>query len=274
MLNMDKKIKIVADLQKRLESSPVVAVASIKSLPSRQYGSIKKKTRGKVSVAFARLSLIRRAIQQSKRARELKPIEDALGDGCVLLFSELDAFSLYKLFKQNKSKTGAKPGSIAPSDLVVPAGETSLAPGPVLTELKQAGIQAKIQGPKVVIIKDAIVTKKGAAVSESAAKILAKLGVEPFEVGLLVQRVYDHGTMYEGDGLNIDEDAVLHELVQAHQEAVNLTVVAEIYNDVSTPIILQKAEREALALQNVVESKAGASEKAATEAAAQSAPAA
>ena len=280
MLNKDKKIKIVADLQKQLESYPVVAVASIKSLPSKQYGSIKKKTRGSVSVAFARLSLIRRAIQQSKRAAELKPIEDAMGDGCVLLFSELDAFKLYKLFKQNKSKTAAKPGSIAPSDLVVPAGETSLAPGPVLTELKQAGIQAKIQGPKVVITKEAVVTKKGQAVSESAAKILAKLGVEPFEVGLLVQRVYDHGTLYEGDVLNIDEEAMLQRLLQAHQEAVNLTVVAGIYNDVSTPIILQKAEREALALQRTVESKApapaaeAASAPASTEAAAPSAPAA
>ncbi len=273
MLNKERKIKIVADLQKQLESSPVVAVASIKSLPSRQYGSIKKKTRGSVTIAFAKLSLIRRAIEQSKRAAELKPIEDALGDGRVLLFSELDAFKLYKLFKQNKSKTGAKPGSIAPSDLVVPAGETSLAPGPVLTELKQAGIQAKIQGPKVVITKDAVVTKKGEAVSESAAKILAKLGVEPFEVGLLVQRVYENGTMYEGDVLNIDEDALLQQLLQAHQEAVNLTVVAEIYNDVSTPIILQKAEREALALQRTVESKAPATAEA-KEAAAPQAPAA
>ncbi|MBI2445470.1 50S ribosomal protein L10 [Candidatus Micrarchaeota archaeon] len=272
MLNKDKKIKIVADLQKQLESYPVVAVASIKSLPSKQYGAIKKKTRGKVSVAFARLSLVRRAIQGSKRAAELKPIEDAMGDGCVLLFSELDAFKLYKLFKQNKSKTGAKPGAIAPSDLVVPAGETNLAPGPVLTELKQAGIQAKIQGPKVVITKDAVVTKKGQPVSDSAAKILAKLGVEPFEVGLLVQRVYDHGQLYEGDSLNIDEEGTLARLLQAHQEAVNVAVAAEIFNEVSTPIILQKAEREALALQKVVDSKAGAPQ--AAETAAPSAPAA
>ncbi|MBI5225909.1 50S ribosomal protein L10 [Candidatus Micrarchaeota archaeon] len=274
MLNMDKKIKIVAELQKKLDSSEVVAVASIKSLPSKQYGAIKKKTRGAVTVSFARLSLIRRAIEQSKRKAELKPIEDALGDGCVLLFSSLDAFKLYKLFKQNKSKTGAKPGAIAPSDLIVPAGETNLAPGPVLTELKQAGIQAKIQGPKVVITKDAVVTKKGQPVSESAAKILNKLGVEPFEVGLLVQKVYDHGTLYDGDALNIDEDAILAQLVQAHQEALNVAVFAEIYNDVSTPVILQKAEREALALQKIVESKAGAPSVAATEAATPSAPAA
>lgn len=273
MLNKDRKIKIVAELQKQLESYPVVAVASIKSLPSKQYGAIKKKTRGSVSVAFARLSLIRRAIQGSKRAAELKPIEEAMGDGCVLLFSELDAFSLYKLFKQNKSKTGAKPGAIAPSDLVVPAGETNLAPGPVLTELKQAGVQAKIQGPKVVITKDAVVTKKGQVVSDSAAKILAKLGVEPFEVGLLVQRVYDHGTMYEGDSLNIDEEGTLARLLQAHQEALNVAVFAEVFNDVSTPIILQKAQREALALQRAVDAKSGSGEKPA-ETAAPSAPAA
>ncbi len=262
MLTLDKKKQVVAEIQKQVEQYPVVAVASIRGLPARQYGAIKKKTRGKVVIPFARLSLIRRAIEQSKRAEELKPIEAALGDGCVLVLTELDAFKLYQLFKQNKSKTAAKPGAIAPADLSVQAGETSLTPGPVLTELKQVGIQAKIQGPKVVITKDAVVTKKGAVVTEGAAKILAKLGVEPFEVGIMVQKVLDRGTLYDGGVLNIDEAAVLQSLVQAHQEALNVAVFAEIYNEASTPLILSKAEREALALKKIVDGKAPAAAEA------------
>lgn len=257
-LTKDAKKQIVKDLQGEIEKYPVVAVASLKGLPAKQYGAIRKKTRANARIAFTRLTLMKRALEQSKRKDELKEIDAALGDGSVLVFSELDAFKLYKLFKQNKSKTAAKAGAIAPSDVVVPAGETSLAPGPVLTELKQAGIQAKIQGPKVVITKDAVVAKKGEPVSESAAMVLSKLGIEPMEVGLQVEKVFDHGTLYAGSVLDIDEDAVLSNLVAAHQQAVNLLVETEVYNDVSTPLILQKAERAALAIQSLIESKAPA----------------
>lgn len=257
-LTKDSKKKIVASLQGEIEKYPVVAVASLKGLPAKQYGSIRKKTREKAHIAFARLTLMKRALEQSKRKDELRDIDAALGDGSVLVLSELDAFKLYKLFKQNKSKTAAKAGAIAPTDLVVPAGETNLAPGPVLTELKQAGIQAKIQGPKVVITKDAIVAKKGEPVSDSAAMVLSKLGIEPMEVGLQVEKVFDHGQLFAGAVLDIDEDAVLQNLVAAHQQAVNLLVEAEIYNDVSAPLILQKAQCAALAIQKLVDGKSPA----------------
>ncbi len=258
MLTKDAKKKAVADLQKEIEKYPVVAVASISGLPSKQYNVIRKRTREKAQIAFARLSLMKRALSGSKRAQELDAINQSLGDGSVLVFSDMDAFKLFKLFKQNKSKMPAKAGAIAPSDLVIPAGETNLAPGPVLTELKQAGIQAKIQGPKVVIMKDATVAKKGEAVSAAAAMVLGKLGIEPMEVGLAVQKVFDHGTLYESFVLDIDEQAVLESLVLAHQQAVNLSVEAHVYNSVSTPLIIQKAQRAANAIQKLVDEKTGA----------------
>ncbi|MDP2717144.1 MAG: 50S ribosomal protein L10 [Candidatus Micrarchaeota archaeon] len=257
-LTKDAKKKAVTALQKEIEKFPVVAVASISGLPSKQYNAIRKRTREKAQISFARLSLMKRALSGSTRAQELDAINQALGDGSVLVFSDMDAFKLFKLFKQNKSKMPAKAGAIAPSDLVIPAGETNLAPGPVLTELKQAGIQAKIQGPKVVIMKDATVAKKGEPVSAAAAMVLGKLGIEPMEVGLQVQKVFDHGTLYEGSVLNIDEQAVLDSLVLAHQQSLNLAVEAQIYNDLSTPLIIEKAQRAANAIQKLVEEKSGA----------------
>ncbi|MBI5036268.1 50S ribosomal protein L10 [Candidatus Micrarchaeota archaeon] len=253
MLDKQRKQEVVKEIGEDIQKYPTVALASIQNLPARQYGAIKKKTRSKAKIEFARATLLKKALDQRK---ELEPIAKELSSGSILVLSDLDAFSLFKLFKQNRSKAFAKPGVVAPSDLVVPAGDTSLMPGPVLTELKQAGIQAKIQGPKVVITKDAVVTKKGEVVSDSAAKILSKLGIEPMEVGVAVKKVYDHGTWYSADVLDIDEQAVLQGLVQAHQEALNLCVFAGVYNDVSVQLILQKAEREAMALQKAVGSSA------------------
>ncbi len=254
-LTKQKKQEIVQELVKDINSHATIAIASSEGLPSRQYNAVMKKTRGKAKFDVARLTLIKRAIEASSKKDQLKQLEQHLGNASVLVVSSLDAFKLYKLFKQSRSKSGAKPGAIAPMDIVIPAGETNLAPGPVLTELKQAKIDAKIQGPKVVISKDALVAKKGEAISDAVSKILNKLAIEPMEVGMNVLAVYDNGTLYLGSVLDVDEEAFKQKLALAYNQALNLCVFAEVYNNDSTPAIIAKASREANALQKLVEEK-------------------
>lgn len=248
-----KKIDAVEKIKADLKKYKTIAIASNASLPAKQYHQIRKKTLDKVKMDFARHTLIKRALEEARP--DLKELLKSLGNGTVLLFSELDAFKLYKLFKQNKSKSVAKAGQIAPNDIVVPAGETNLPPGPILTELKNAKIKAKIQGPKVVITDDALVAKKGEPINLQVAGILSKLGIQPMEIGLEVQKVFDNGTIYDGSVLDIDEDAVKANLALAYAQAISLCVHVEIYNEQSTIPIVQKAAREANALHAVVESK-------------------
>lgn len=246
-----KKQETVKEVAKQLRKYPVIALANIASLPSKQFNAIKNKVRGKVKLVFTRQTLLKRAIEESGR-KELIPLVDKFDNGSVLLLTDLNAFQLYSLLKQNKSKTFAKAGAIAPIDLVIPAGETNLAPGPVLTELKQVKIDARIQGPKVVIAKDATVAKKGTAISDAVAKILIKLGIEPMEIGIAVNDVYESGMIYDGPGLDVDEAQLKLDIAAAHQSAINLGVFAQIYNEVTAPLIIAKAEREAIALQKAL----------------------
>ena len=259
VLSKKEKQVLVKHMSKELAGAQVIALASNASLPGKQYGAIKKKTSDKVKFLFARQTLMARALESAKP--EAKALEKYWCNGAILLVTELDAFRLYKLFKQAKSKTVAKAGQIAPCDLIIPAGETSLPPGPVLTELKQAKIDAKIQGPKIVITRDTVVAKKGEPISAPVAGILAKLGIEPMELMMQVRAVWDHGTLYEGAVLDIDDEAFKASLTQAVQHALNLCVFAEIYNAESTPLIIAKAAREANAIDKLVKSKVPAGEK-------------
>ncbi|PIT85517.1 50S ribosomal protein L10 [Candidatus Micrarchaeota archaeon CG10_big_fil_rev_8_21_14_0_10_59_7] len=267
-----EKIESVARIKKDLARHKTVAIATIASLPAKHYLSIKKQTRKEVTIEFARQTLLKRALEESGRA-ELKPLEAKFRNGAVIIVSDLDAFKLYALFKRSKSRTFAKPGAIAPSDIIVPAGETSLAPGPVLTELKQAKIDARISRTKVTIAKDALVAKKGEPISEPVAKILMKLGIEPFEIGIGIISVYDNGTVYDGAALDIDEEGFRQGIMECHRSALNLCVFAEIWNETSAPLIVQKAAREANAIHKLIETKKPATEKMpAAEAAVGSAP--
>jgi len=246
-INKQEKKHVVKDVTAKLKQYKTVAVASISGLKSRQFNAIKKKLRGQAEMIVARKTLITRAIQEARP--ELAELVKHMPTSEVIVLSNLDAFKLYKLFKQSKSKTPAKAGQIAPNDIIVPGGETNLAPGPVLTELKQAKIDAKIQGPKIVITRDTVVAKAGQPITPQVAGVLSKLGIEPMEVGIDVKIAYDNGTMYPGEILNVDEAKILDDIRTAHQQSVNLAVYAEIFNSVSIEILLMKSAREAQALK-------------------------
>lgn len=248
-LTINDKKKTVDQIKEKLKAHKVVAVASIAGLKSRQYNAIKKKIRGKAIVIVARKTLMQKAL--SEALPEAAKLREKMIRSEVLIASDLDAFKLFKLFKDNKTKAIAKPGQLALVDIIVPAGETNLPPGPVLTELKQAKIDAKILGPKIIINKDSIVAKAGQPISTQVAGILAKLGIEPFEVGVEIRQVFENGDFYNADVLDIDESQLKKQLAQAHREAVNLCVYAEIFNSTSIELLIMKAAREANAIQKV-----------------------
>ncbi len=246
MIPRQRKEQTVKETAAKLAKYSVVAIASISGLKSRQFNAIKKKLRGQAEIIIARKTLLKKAIDTGKP--EVKKLEEYMQGAEVLVLSNLDAFKLYKLFKQNKTKTPAKAGAIAPVDIVVPSGETNLAPGPVLTELKQAKIDAKIQGPKIVIMKDAVVARAGQEISPQVATVLSKLGIEPMEVGIELKAAFENNEIYPGEILNVDEATVLANLVECHRKAINLAVYAEVFNSTSIEILLMKAAREAKAL--------------------------
>ncbi len=253
-VSRQEKQEAVEELKKKLKQSRVVAVASIQGLPSRHLNAIRKKIRGQAEIFMARETLMRRAIEESRQ--ELKPLAERFKGSCVLLLSDESAFKLTKLLRRSRSKTLAKAGQAAPNDIVVPAGETTLPPGPVLTELKNAKIPAKIQGPKVVISADAVVARKGESIAPAVASILAKLAIEPMEVGLKMTAAFEGGVLYSEEALDIDDKWWLEQLALAHQQALNLAVSAEIFNAASAPLLVQKAARQANAVKAIVDSKA------------------
>ena len=79
----------------------------------------------------------------------------------------------------------ARVGSVAPSDVIIEKGVTSLEPGQ--TSFFQAlNIHTKIFKSNIEILNDVHLIKKGTKVGPSEAILLMKLGVKPFFYGLMV----------------------------------------------------------------------------------------
>lgn len=113
-----------------------------------------------------------------------------------------------KIILDNKVPAAAKSGSLAPADVFIPPGPTGLDPGQ--TNFFQAlNISTKIVKGAIEITSEVHLIKKGEKVTMSHVAMLDKMHVRPFFYGFKVTDVYEDGTVYSSDILDMDQDALL-----------------------------------------------------------------
>ncbi|KAL7986754.1 hypothetical protein Chor_013037 [Crotalus horridus] len=101
----------------------------------------------------------------------------------------------------------ARAGAIAPCDVIVPAQNTGL--GPEKTSFFQAlGITTKISRGTIEILSDVQLIKTGDKVGASEATLLNMLNISPFSFGLIIQQVFDNGSIYNPEVLDITEETL------------------------------------------------------------------
>jgi large subunit ribosomal protein L10 len=164
------------------------------------------------------------------------------------LLSKENPFRIYKMLKQNKSAAAIKPGQVTPKDLVLPAGPTPFAPGPIIGELGMLKIKAGIEAGKVVIKEDAHVAKKGDVVNDKLSSLLQRLGIEPMEIGLNLVAAYENGEILMGDVLDIDEKVFMKKLQSAASEALNLAVDIAYPSKDTIILLIEKSFKDSKAI--------------------------
>ena len=230
----------------KLKGSKIIGVINMEGLPAAQLLTIRKALRGKVELFMTKRRIMRVAVDEAKKDVPGldKLFEKAIGMPC-LLFTQENPFSLYKTLKKSKSPAPAKAGQLAPRDIVIPAGPTPFAPGPVISELAQLGIKAGVEGGKVAVKVDSTVVKEGKPISAPLASMLLRLSIMPMEIGLNVVAVLEKGTVYDSKVLDIDEKKFGADLTKAIVSGFNLSVEISYPTKDTTIVILQKAFREA-----------------------------
>lgn len=160
------KLDEVEEIKNFVKGKKVVGLINLVGLQSTQLQEIRKKLRGKADIKISRIVLIRKAFGGMKK-KEFTELENYLNDPCGIIVSDEDPFRLSLFLKKNKSRVAAKSGTISDREIIVPAGETDMPPGPALAEFKSVGIDARIDKGKIAIAKDCIVVKPGQKISPS-----------------------------------------------------------------------------------------------------------
>ncbi|MFC1728232.1 50S ribosomal protein L10 [Nanoarchaeota archaeon] len=245
----EEKKQIVNDFVKLFSDYPIVGIVDMENLPAQQLTNMRKQLRESVVLIMTKRRLINLAIDKVlDKKKGIEKLRDYMKGMPAILFTKEDPFKLYKIIGKNKSKAPIKAGQTAPNEIVVPAGPTSFAPGPIIGELGSVGIKAGVEEGKIAIKEDCVVAKGGDVVSSELAGILTRLGIEPMEVGLNLVAVYDQGTIYDKSVLAVDEQEYIDNLTKAHSWAFNLSVEAGIYNSSTIEYMIGKVSRETKAL--------------------------
>ncbi|MCD7781922.1 MAG: 50S ribosomal protein L10 [Methanosphaera sp.] len=237
----------VADLEDLINSHEIVGIVNLADIPAPQLQTMRRSLGDNAVLRMSRKNFIKIALKNSDK-EDVEGLIDYIDGQPAMVFTEMNPFKLFKILEDSKTEAPAKAGSIAPADIVVPAGDTSFPPGPILGELQQAGIPAKIDKGKIVVTDDATVVEEGDEIPKNVADILTKLEIHPMEVGMDLLAVCEGDTIYTSDVLRIDEDETRQSIASAYQSAINLAVNAGILNSESAPLLIQKAARDALNL--------------------------
>ena len=234
----------VLKIRKYFKEYSIVGLVNMELLPAYQLMKIKRSLRGKVVLIMPKKRIIKIALEGLEMPN-IKSFAEKITGMPALMFTKENPFALYKLISKNKSMTSAKPGQIAPIDLIVQAGPTPFVAGPMIGELGQLGLKAMVKDGKIEIREDKVLVKAGEVVSDKASSLLAKLCVEPMEISLNLFATYEKGEILTKDILSVSEEQYIANITQAALESINLAVFAGYTTPETTDILIKKAHIQA-----------------------------
>jgi len=246
-----KKAELVS-LSKVFACNNTFLIVSISEMPALLLQKIRRDLKGKAVIKIAKRRVIVKLFEQEAkkdpRYNSLIEFCSSLKESCAAIFSNEDVFRLVKILQEKQEKKRAKSG-ISKEEIVVEAGQTGLMPGPILTELADAGIKSGLDKGKVVI-KERFVLQKGQAINEALANSLTKLNILPITAKLSPVVAFDKhaGILFTADTLELNVEKQIERFKSAYSDAFNLALEIKYPTPESVPIFLQEAYHGAYSL--------------------------
>lgn len=243
------EVNYLVDLFKKYKNVAVIEVAHIND---RQIQSIKKILRGKAIIRMSKKSLQTRAIEQYKEEsgkENLDELAKHIPGQSSLVFTNMDIFELKRIFLENEWMVPAKPDEVTPVDIWVPAGDTGLPTGQVISELNMTlRLPTRIQNDTIWVREDTRTHKAGEIVDIKQAAVLKKLGIRPIESLIRIHFAWADGQVYTEDIIYMDMEQFQENIASCYMTAKTLAIELGIIDEDTIEPLIQKAHREAMGL--------------------------
>jgi len=238
----------VSKLTEIFNSDGVVAVVDVSGVPARNMIDMRNTLRERMSITMAKKSLVRIAWSEAGRPEsEIESLLEGADQPCVVHSDSMNAFEIFGELEKTRQGRAAKAGESFPEDVTIPAGPTEFGPGPIVGEFNAVGIPAKIDKGKVAIQRDTIFSR-GDEISADLGIMLAKLDINPIEIGLILMGAIEEGHMFQSSDLDLDTDGLRTDIVSATSDAFNLACNVRWFSASTTPTLISKAASESLSV--------------------------
>ncbi|XP_038208609.1 60S acidic ribosomal protein P0 [Zerene cesonia] len=209
-----------------LDEYPKCFIVGADNVGSTQMQQIRISLRGHSIVLMGKNTMMRKAIKDHLETNPaLEQLLPHIKGNVGFVFTRGDLVEVRDKLLENKVRAPARPGAIAPLEVIIPAHNTGL--GPEKTAFFQAlSIPTKISKGTIEIINDVHILKPGDKVGASEATLLNMLNISPFSYGLVVKQVYDSGTIFAPSILDIKPEDLRAKFMEgvANVAAVSLSI--------------------------------------------------
>ena len=138
------RVSVLTDILKKQDG--VIGVIDVAGVPALTMLDMRKTLRENMVMTMAKKTLIHRAWKKAGLSEgDLGKLLDGVKQPMLIQSDNLSPFQLYDELKETETGRPAKAGDIAPKDIVIEAGPTPFAPGPIVGEFNSVGIPAKIE---------------------------------------------------------------------------------------------------------------------------------
>ena len=246
---MSWKKDTVSDLVDLLKSGDTIAVIDIHGVPAGAMIGMRATLRENMKIQVAKKQLMRLAWQQvGNDSENIETLFEGVVQPALVSSSSMNSFELFSELKKTEAGRAAKPGDIAPHEIVVEKMDTGMPPGPIVGDLNSVGIPAKIMGGSVQIQKRTVVLKEGDVFEGEMGMMLSKIGINPIVTGLRLCGTLEDGTVFAPSTLDLDLEQFESDLIGYAAGAFNLACNITWFTSQTMPTLIAKASGEALAV--------------------------
>jgi len=198
-------------------NTPSALLVGIDHVSSKQMQDIRMELRGRAVVLMGKNTMIRKALAMGAEQHPdagLDTLRGAIVGNLGFIFATnctLD--DIRETLGKHRKQSAAKSGQVSMVDLNLPSGATGMDPSQ--TSFFQAlNIGTKIVKGQIELVSEFPILKVGDKVSPSAAVLLTKLGIKPFEYGMEVLQVFQEGCVFAAAVLDISDDILIEKFMR------------------------------------------------------------
>lgn len=236
-----------------LDEFPKCFIVGADNVGSKQFQSIRIALRGDAVILMGKNTMMRKAIRGHLDSNsDLEKLLPYIKGNVGLVFTKMDLVDIRDKLLANKVAAPAKAGALAPLDVILPQQNTGL--GPEKTSFFQAlAIPTKITKGTIEILNDVNLIKEGDKVGASEATLLNMLKISPFTYGLQIQHVYDSGTVFSPEILDITDDDIRARFMQGVSNIASISLAIGYPTVASVPHSIANGFKNLLAIAAATE---------------------